>query len=40
LRDALGSARVRFISEEEIQQFDPSGESFKNVNTPLDYEKL
>jgi molybdopterin-guanine dinucleotide biosynthesis protein A len=40
LRYAIGAARVRFVNEEEIQLFDPSGEAFKNVNTPLDYEKL
>ncbi|MCI0411500.1 molybdenum cofactor guanylyltransferase [bacterium] len=40
LRDALGAARVHFVTEEAIGQFDPSGKMFQNVNTPSDYEKL
>jgi molybdopterin-guanine dinucleotide biosynthesis protein A len=40
LRDALGNAHVRFVTEEEIGQFDPTGKMFDNVNTPSDYEKL
>jgi len=40
LKDALGEAHVRFVTEEEIRKFDPSGTMFQNVNTPADYEKL
>jgi molybdenum cofactor guanylyltransferase len=40
LKDGLGSARVLFMTEEEIGHFDPTGKMFQNVNTPLDYEKL
>jgi molybdopterin-guanine dinucleotide biosynthesis protein A len=40
LKDALGAARVRFVTEEEIGQFDPNGKMFQNVNSPSDYEKL
>jgi molybdopterin-guanine dinucleotide biosynthesis protein A len=37
---ALSSSNVRYIGHEEIRRFDPTGDSFKNVNTPGDYEKL
>lgn len=40
ITDALISARVQLISEDEIRRFDPDGRSFQNVNTPADYEKL
>ena len=40
LTHVLASARVRYIEQNEIRQFDPLGKSFKNVNTPDDYEKL
>jgi molybdopterin-guanine dinucleotide biosynthesis protein A len=38
--DALGDLEVRYINEGEIARFDPNGDSFRNVNTPADYEKL
>jgi molybdopterin-guanine dinucleotide biosynthesis protein A len=40
LKDALRASRVRFVTEEEIGHFDPTGKMFQNVNTPSDYEKL
>ena len=40
LTDVLASANVRYVRNEEIQRFDSEGFSFKNVNTPPDYEKL
>jgi molybdopterin-guanine dinucleotide biosynthesis protein A len=40
ITDALKSARVRYVEDSEIRRFDPAGDSFKNVNTPADYEKL
>jgi molybdopterin-guanine dinucleotide biosynthesis protein A len=27
---------VRFVNRDEIEQFDPEGQSFANVNTPDD----
>jgi molybdopterin-guanine dinucleotide biosynthesis protein A len=40
LKDALGAARVHFVTDEEIRKFDPRGTMFQNVNSPSDYEKL
>jgi molybdopterin-guanine dinucleotide biosynthesis protein A len=40
LTNALSSAKVRYVGQDEVRRFDPSGDSFKNVNTPGDYEKL
>jgi molybdopterin-guanine dinucleotide biosynthesis protein A len=40
LMDSLKSCRVRYLSEDEVRQFDSSGLSFRNVNTPEDYEQL
>ena len=34
LRGALGRLRVRWVEEEVWRGFDPSGRSFRNVNTP------
>ena len=40
ITDALQSSRVRYIDADDIRRFDPSGNTFKNVNTRADYEKL
>ena len=40
LTNALVSTHVRYIEQDEIRRFDPTGDSFRNVNTPIDYEKL
>jgi molybdopterin-guanine dinucleotide biosynthesis protein A len=39
LVDILQSHRVRYISREEIHDFDPEEHSFFNINTPGDYEE-
>lgn len=38
--DALLQAHVRYVSEEEIRKIDARGESFRNVNTPEEYDSL
>ncbi len=40
ITDALKASNVRYIYADEIRPLDPSGDSFRNVNTPMDYEKL
>jgi molybdopterin-guanine dinucleotide biosynthesis protein A len=40
ITDALGNSNIRFIEEEAIKKFDPTGASFQNVNTLSDYEKM
>jgi len=37
ITDALAKAGIRYVEEEEIRKLDPSGLSFKNVNTPTDF---
>jgi len=37
LIDLFESIRTRYVEQEEIRRFDPSGDSFFNINTPLDY---
>lgn len=39
LRNLLPELRVRWIDDEEIRRVDPSGQSFRNVNTPGDWEE-
>ncbi len=39
LADLLKYHKVRYISSEEIERFDPKKFSFLNVNTPRDYEE-
>ena len=36
LRGALGRLRVRWVEEQEWRVLDPSGRSFRNVNTPAE----
>jgi molybdopterin-guanine dinucleotide biosynthesis protein A len=38
LRDILHIHNVRYVSQEEIHDFDPEEHSFFNINTPGDYE--
>ena len=38
LRDILHIHNVRYVSQEEIHDFDPEEHSFFNINTPEDYE--
>jgi molybdopterin-guanine dinucleotide biosynthesis protein A len=35
----FGNLRVRYVHEEEIDRFDPARKSFKNLNTPQEYEE-
>ncbi len=36
----LDSLHVRYISDEEVRAIDPKGESFININTMKDYERI
>ncbi|KJU81533.1 molybdopterin-guanine dinucleotide biosynthesis protein A [Candidatus Magnetobacterium bavaricum] len=40
LRDVLGMLNVRYLTQEEFSTIDNEGESFVNVNTPLDLKRL
>jgi len=40
ITDALKASHVRYVNADEIRRLDPSGDTFRNVNTPMDYEKL
>jgi molybdopterin-guanine dinucleotide biosynthesis protein A len=40
ISDCFRDAHIRYISEEEIRRFDSAGRSFRNINTPQDYERL
>lgn len=39
IRGMFTNLRVRYVSREEIERFDPERKSFKNLNTPQDYEE-
>ncbi len=39
IRVLFGMGRVRYVTEEEIDRFDPARRSFKNLNTPQEYEE-
>jgi molybdopterin-guanine dinucleotide biosynthesis protein A len=40
ITDALKEASIRYVEEKEIRRFDATGKSFRNVNTPSDYEMI
>ncbi len=40
ITDSLEESNIRYLLEEEICRYDPSGLSFRNINTPDDYESL
>jgi len=40
IRGLLDGARVRFITEEEVDRFDPEHRSFNNLNTRKEYEEV
>ncbi len=40
ISDSFRDSHIRYISEEEIRRFDAAGLSFRNINTPKDYERL
>ncbi len=39
IRGIFGQANVRYVTQEEIDRFDPARKSFKNLNTPQEYEE-
>ncbi len=39
IRSIFGQAKVRYVTEHEIDRFDPARKSFKNLNTPEEYEE-
>ncbi len=39
IRNALVDLRVRYVLKDEIDRFDPERKSFKNLNTPQEYEE-
>jgi molybdopterin-guanine dinucleotide biosynthesis protein A len=39
IQELFGGLRVRYVPEEEIDRFDPARKSFKNLNTPQEYEE-
>jgi molybdopterin-guanine dinucleotide biosynthesis protein A len=39
IREMYKSLRVRYITADEIDRFDPGRRSFKNLNTPQEYEE-
>jgi molybdopterin-guanine dinucleotide biosynthesis protein A len=38
--DAIEESQVTYLLESEIVKFDPQGHSFRNINTPIDYNNL
>lgn len=40
LADMLAHLRVKYIAEQEVRAVDPEGESFVNINTMEDYERI
>ncbi|MBF0317486.1 MAG: molybdenum cofactor guanylyltransferase [Nitrospirae bacterium] len=40
LRDVLGMLNVRYLAQEDFSAIDSEGESFININTPLDLKKI
>jgi molybdopterin-guanine dinucleotide biosynthesis protein A len=40
LTDVLAHLRVTYIAEQEVRAVDPEGESFVNINTMEDYERI
>lgn len=39
IQDLFGETRVRYVTEEDIDRYDPSRRSFKNLNTPQEYKE-
>ncbi|MGE5172741.1 MAG: molybdenum cofactor guanylyltransferase [Betaproteobacteria bacterium] len=39
IQELYGQLRVRWVTEQEIDRFDPARTSFKNLNTPEEYEE-
>jgi molybdopterin-guanine dinucleotide biosynthesis protein A len=40
LMDLLQDVSVRYIEEDELRRYDPQLDSFRNVNTPGEWERL
>ena len=40
IRSLFNEIRVRYVTETEIDQYDPGRKSFKNLNTPEEYEEV
>ena len=39
VRELFGKVRMRYVTEQEIDRFDPARKSFKNLNTPQEYKE-
>jgi len=39
IQELFGQVHTRYVTEQEIDRFDPERKSFKNLNTPKDYEE-
>lgn len=39
IREVFEKAKMRYVTEQEIDRFDPGRKSFMNLNTPKDYEE-
>jgi molybdopterin-guanine dinucleotide biosynthesis protein A len=39
IRELFGKVHMRYVTEQEIDRFDPARKSFKNLNTPQEYEE-
>lgn len=39
IRELFGQVQMRYVTEQEVDRFDPGRKSFKNLNTPQDYEE-
>jgi molybdopterin-guanine dinucleotide biosynthesis protein A len=39
IRELFDQVQMRYVTEQEIDRFDPKRTSFKNLNTPRDYEE-
>jgi molybdopterin-guanine dinucleotide biosynthesis protein A len=40
IADSLGEGHVKYVQDAQVQGFDPEGLSFRNVNTPDDYDQI
>ena len=40
ITDALKGANIHFLAEKEVSVLDPTGRSFRNLNTPDDYQQF
>ncbi len=40
IQDTFAGRRIRHVTQDEIDRFDPAGRSFINLNTPREYEEV